>query len=121
MENEQLSSFLTRKFREWEANTKRRQTVAAFARWVGVSQASMSRWMSGDGGPPEAHNINKLVERLGPEIYDILGMPRPDPVIIALQEMSESDDPEIQKDWDLILKMLSEHGFILTKDTKRMR
>ncbi len=124
MENEQLSSFLTRKFREWEASTKRRQTVAAFARWVGVSQPSMSRWMSGDGGvPTEAQNVSKLIERFGndPEIYEILGRPTPNPVITKLQELDESDDPQVEEIFRLIGEWLSAHGFIKTKDTRDMR
>jgi len=107
-----LSGFLTQKFREWEASTKRHQTVSAFARWVGVPQPTMTRWMTGDTMPTDINNVNKLVDRFGSEVYDLLGMPRPDPVITTLQEMSASDDPQVKEDWASIRRWLSDHGFI---------
>ncbi len=123
MENEPLSSYLTRKFREWEASTKRHQTITAFARWVGVSQPSMARWMNGDNVPTEAQNVGKLIERFGndPEIYEILGVSAPNPVITKLQELEGSDNPEADEIFRLIGEWLSAHGFIKTKDTRDMR
>ncbi len=116
-----LSGFLTQKFREWEASTKRHQTVSAFARWVGVPQPTMTRWMTGDTMPTDINNVNKLVERFGPEIYDLLGMTRPHPVLTKLQELEGSDDPEAIEIFRLIGEWLSAHGFIKTKDTRDMR
>ncbi len=123
MENEPLSSYLTRKFREWEASTKRHQTITAFARWVGVSQPSMARWMNGDNVPTEAQNINKLIERFGddPEFYQILGIPARNPIIVKLQELSESDDPRVIEIFKSISRLLSDMGFGLFKDTRDMR
>ena len=123
MENEPLSSYLTRKFREWEASTKRHQTITAFARWVGVSQPSMARWMNGDNIPTEAQNINKLIERFGddPEIYQILGIPARNPILTKLQELDKADNPEAEEIFKLIGEWLSAHGFVKTKDTRDMR
>ena len=72
-----FSSWMMEKFKEWEQDQPRgRSSFTAFARYLGVKQPSLTRWMAGDN-PPDAGNIQKLSEKLGPEIYEILGFARP--------------------------------------------
>ena len=94
---EKLPAWLTRKFREWESKTGRRQSLSAFARYLGVKQPSLSHWINHDN-PPSYENIEKLAEKLGPEIYDIMGMPRPDPNIEKLVELYSAASPEQKKE-----------------------
>lgn|SRR5574337_836790 len=86
-----LSTWLLDKFREWERSTGRKQTEMEFARYLSVTQPSLARWMAGDH-LPTGGNIRKLADKLGPEIYYILGFPRLNPeaerVLTALREAS---------------------------------
>jgi len=68
----EFSSWITDKFREWEKSTGRRQSVTSFARYLGVKQPSLNRWMLGDS-TPDLDNIQKLAKKLGPETFRIAG------------------------------------------------
>lgn len=107
-----LASWLTDKFREWEKSTGRRQNVTSFARYLGVKQPSLTRWMSGDN-PPDYGNAQKLASKLGYEIYDILGMVRPDSE--DYQRSLAAVPPEYKKLFEkdleeFTLKWLRDHG-----------
>lgn len=70
-----LPKWLLERFREWESNSGRKQSVSAFARWLGIKQPTVNRWMTGDSNP-EGENLRKLARKLGPEVFDVLGLPR---------------------------------------------
>ena len=72
-----FSRFLELKFLEWQQREGGRKTVKEFAAYIGVSQSTISTWWNEDR-KPEGENLRKLAEKLGIEVYDILGMPRPD-------------------------------------------
>lgn len=73
---ETCSGWLLRKFREWETSTGGRQTVSAFARYLGVKQPSLNRWMNSDS-VPDFENAVKISQKLGTEIFEILNLPVP--------------------------------------------
>jgi len=62
-----------------------RKTVKQFAAYVGVSQSAISTWWNGDR-LPEGENVTKLANRFGMEVYDTLGLPRPDPDLLYIQQ-----------------------------------
>jgi len=68
--------FFNEKFRQWGIKTRRRPTITAFAKYLDVSQATMSGWMAGNT-VPNGENLLNVGQKLGYEIYDILGLPRP--------------------------------------------
>jgi transcriptional regulator with XRE-family HTH domain len=70
--------WLAEKFSEWEKNQGRKQSYYAFARFLGVSQTDLARWMDGTT-IPSGTDLHTLAARLGMEVYDSLGMPRPNP------------------------------------------
>lgn len=54
------------------------RSITDFADYVGVKQPVMSSWMKKGGKIPRSQgSITKLVRAFGPEVYDILGLPRP--------------------------------------------
>jgi transcriptional regulator with XRE-family HTH domain len=69
--------WINARFMEWEKTTGRRGTVSGFARYLGVKQPSLSRWMNGDADP-ENENLRKIAKKYGDEVYVILGMDPPD-------------------------------------------
>lgn len=82
--------FLERKFVEWQEREGRRKTIADFATYLGVSQSVISMWMNGSRKPNQP-SIELLADNFGLEIYDVLGIPRPD-----------SDLHYIKQNWDLL-------------------
>ncbi len=71
-----LIDWLNQKFNEWEKAQGRRQSYYAFARYLEVSQSGLSQWMTG-GSVPGGEDLLALASKLGPEVYDVLGLPRP--------------------------------------------
>ncbi len=73
-----LSDWLNKKFLEWQNQKGRPQKAKAFAEHLDVKYTTYSGWVNSKI-PPSKENVEKLAAKLGPEIYDILGMLRPDP------------------------------------------
>lgn len=71
-----LKDWLNQKFIDWEKTQKGRQSYYAFARYLEVSQSGLQGWMIGDGAP-DGDDLEALAQKLGPEVYEILGVPRP--------------------------------------------
>jgi transcriptional regulator with XRE-family HTH domain len=75
-----------------------RGTISEFAEYIGVRQSVMSKWMSRNGAAPSASSLAKIASKLGLEVYDVLGLPRPDfaaltsyppEIVAALTEINE--------------------------------
>lgn len=73
-----LSEWLNMRFLDWQRSEGKRKTIAEFASYLDVSQASLSDWLRGKYAP-KGQNLAKIAEKLGYEIYDVLGIPRPLP------------------------------------------
>ena len=71
-----LSVWLNERFLDWEQQQGRRQTISAFARYLGVPQSSLSSWMAG-AYVPSGENLLVIASKLGAEIYEILGLSQP--------------------------------------------
>lgn len=71
-----LKDWLNLKFNDWEKTQGHSQSYYAFARHLQVSQSGLSQWMTG-GSIPAGEDLLNLASKLGPEIYDVLGLPRP--------------------------------------------
>jgi transcriptional regulator with XRE-family HTH domain len=85
--------FLEYKFLEWQQREGGRKTVRQFAAYIGVSAASISTWWN-ENRVPEGDNVRKLADKFGIEVYDALGIPRPDPDLLYIQQQWESYTPE---------------------------
>ncbi|MCK4827929.1 helix-turn-helix transcriptional regulator, partial [bacterium] len=105
------NEWLMEKFLEWEKTKTRRQSYSAFARYIGVSQGSLSHWLSGSN-PPTGDNAKKVADKLGYEIYDILDIPQDErPIPKDLRDLINSVPEDNQEELrDLIEIYLAEHG-----------
>jgi len=83
----QFGEWLTRKYLEWQLDAGR-GTITEFAQYLGCPQQNVSRWMAGQS-LPDAQNVINL-ERLGLEVYDLVGLPRPDPDLVYLKRNWDS-------------------------------
>lgn len=85
--SQKLAEWLFMKWRDLEGERKHRISQAQFARYCNVPQANMSNYLN-DIREPDLENADKIAAKLGPQIYDILGMSR--------------RVPKDQKLWDVI-------------------
>jgi len=88
-----FSKFLELKFLEWQQKEGGRKTVSEFAEHVGFSPSAVSLWWNGTRKPTR-ENIRKLAEVLGPEVYDALGLERPDPLLTYVAKSWDELKPE---------------------------
>ena len=108
---QRFSAWLTQQFRDWEAKSSRKQNVSAFARYLGVRQPSLNRWMQGDN-PPDEGNIKILAQKLGDEVYDIINLPRPYSTEEEWQKLLSEFSPEIrQAKMQEAIRILEENGW----------
>ena len=71
-----LKDWLNEKFTDWEKEQGQRQSYYAFARYLEVSQSALAQWMMGSS-VPTGEDLLSIASKLGPEVYDALGAPRP--------------------------------------------
>ena len=91
-----FSIFLTRKFLEWQLEQGESKSQAEFAGLLGVKRTSLTMWMNGDH-LPENENVEKIANFLGPEVYDLLGLPRPDPFLQSINSRWDRIPPDKQQ------------------------
>lgn len=75
-----ISDWLNKEFLKWERKTGGRQTYKAFAEYLGVKYTTFSSWMN-QGAEPGGDNVRRIAEKLGNEIYILLGVEPPPPSI----------------------------------------
>ena len=92
----EFKKFLEGKYLDWQRASGGRKTVLEFANYLGVSQQSVSNWWNGDR-IPQGENIKKLADKLGLEVYDVLGLSRPNPDLHYLQGIWDELSPEEQR------------------------
>ena len=72
--------------------------MAAFANYLGISPPLLSHYMNGVR-KPSIDTVHVLAEKLGNEIYDVLGFQRPDPALQKLiakwEVLSDQEQREI--------------------------
>jgi len=86
---------LERKFLEWQIEVGRK-SQADFADLLGVKRTSLTMWMNGSH-LPDMESAKKLSNVLGPEIFDLLDLPRPNPYLQKINQLFERLSPEQQK------------------------
>lgn len=85
--------YLEGKFLEWQQQQGGRRTVSEFAEHIGVTQAAISSWWN-NNRIPQSDSIRKLADKLGLEVYDVLGLERPDADLYFIQQNWEYLDTE---------------------------
>lgn len=91
-----FSEWITLKFLEWQAKEGRRKTIEDFAAYIGISRPLLNMWMNGNKKPGR-ENIKILAEIFGNDIYDSLGLPRPNPYLQRVNRVWEFLPEALQK------------------------
>jgi transcriptional regulator with XRE-family HTH domain len=92
----ELAKWMNQQRFVYETTVRRgRGTIEDFAQYVGISGINMGRYLEGKQMPSEK-TVHKLAEKLGTEIYTIVGMPEKLP--------SDPMAVEIMRGWHLLNK-----------------
>lgn len=111
----EFKDWLNEKFLQWERSQPRRQSYSAFARFLGVSQPSVSQWLFGSN-TPSLENVGKIADKLGPEIYDVLGLIRPNDELDFVRDVFVSASPSQREELnEIIEEWAREHGLVKKK------
>ncbi len=130
--------WINQKFREWRGDAiGHEKTLQDFAQWLGISKSLLTYWRKKNGKiPTHKKSIDKLVEKYGIEVYDVLGLEQPDIITVgpiphqirddlstALYEINSelisrglsSNSPEAI---DITINILEKHWLRYTRTTK---
>jgi len=76
-----VSRWLDEKLQAWRATqSEGRAGVTQFARHIGITRDDLNNYLL-RGARPEGEKLRRIARALGPEIYDLLGLTRPDPQV----------------------------------------
>ena len=90
-----VSKWLDKKFLDWQYEQGGSRTLTEFAEWLGIPQSSLSNYMTGFRMPNEKAAY-KLGAKLGWDVFDLLGLQRPDPLLQLITRLWD-DIPEEQQ------------------------
>jgi transcriptional regulator with XRE-family HTH domain len=114
--------FLEMKFLDWQQREGGRKTVAEFAKYLGVKQSTVSMWWTSNNTPRDDGIIRNLAFKLGVEVYDVLGLDRPDADLLYMQqhwdEISTEDRRAIR---DRVAKYVEENEALKVRKNRRAR
>lgn len=91
-----FSQFLLSKLQEFEKQRGQRTTLDKFAEHLGVKRPILSIWLSGKS-KPSLDSVRQLAEVLGPEVYEVLDLPQPNPYLQKINQLFERLSPEHQR------------------------
>jgi transcriptional regulator with XRE-family HTH domain len=80
----------------WQADQGKRASLDDFAYLLGYSRPTISMWLNGTR-IPGSEAIEHLSSIIGLEIYDALGLPRPNPYLQKINQVFERLSPEHQQ------------------------
>lgn len=112
-----FSEYIYKKFVEWEETKKtprkKRMSFSAFARWLSdntlkkkVNQQAVDSWLNG-AVPKDEKYILVLSEKLGDEVYEVLGKEKPNENVVYVQTQIENlNADEIKKIRDQVEKYI---------------
>jgi hypothetical protein len=72
-----FKTWLENQFLDWQKRMGGRRPAGEFAKWLGFENATVNQWLNGHRRPTRG-NAQVLALKLGLEVYDVLGLPRPD-------------------------------------------
>lgn len=93
----ELGQWLDRQFLHWQMSQGGSKTIVEFAKYLEVSRDALYKWMNGNR-LPDLEYVQKISDKLGPEIYDLAGLPRPNERLQRIKQVWDSLSEEEQED-----------------------
>lgn len=91
-----FSQYLEMKFLEWQQQQGSRKTISEFAVYLEVPQPTISSYMTG-ARKPDMEKLQKIARKLGFEVYDVLGLPRPDEDLAYISQHWDTISEEFRR------------------------
>lgn len=102
-----FGEWLRDQYLQWQSTQNQNVTAGDFARYLQTSSANISRWMSGKV-LPRGERLDHIAKTLGPEVYDLLGLIRPDQRLrLVVNRWGQLNDQQQQVLIDQIFQMLA--------------
>lgn len=96
-----FGEWLDRRYVAWQNSEGGSRTMGEFAEFLEFPRETVSRWANGKKKPNERFVADKLANKLGDEVYDVLGMEPTDPRLRKLNlrwpQLSEAKKNEIHE------------------------
>lgn len=92
----QIGDWLMKKYLAWQLGEGRKKTLGDFSDYLNVSRDTLNNWLGGRRRPRN-ESVEVLAAKLGPEIYDLLGMARPDAGLKLVSRLWDKLTPEQQR------------------------
>lgn len=80
-----LSKWLDGAYLDWQKREGGSRSVTEFAEYLEIPLPTVNHWINGTRNNLASENIFKLAVKLGLEVYDVLGLPRPNPILFGVQ------------------------------------
>ena len=93
-----FSEWLKHKYHEWQNGQDGIPPLTEFAKYIGVKHQSVSAWLLGKQ-TPDGDNVLKLAEKLGYEVYEILGVEPP---------VSDERKWAVMKNWEKLAEAVKD-------------
>ncbi len=97
MRNE-LGQWLDRQFILWQIDQGGSMTVEEFAQYLDVSRDALYKWINGQR-VPDLECVEKLADKLGPEVYALVGLPLPNQQLLRIKRSWEDLSEEEQEEF----------------------
>lgn len=91
---EDFAKWLERKYIDWLREKGEIASQREFAEYIGIEPMNLSNYLNAKRRMPDPDSVMKIAEKLGPEVYDVLGLARPDPQLQKLTSMWHTLDQE---------------------------
>lgn len=95
MQRMTFPELLEQKYLQWQSQQGKRKTLDEFAEYIGVGRPVLSNWLTGKR-KPGIESLRLLSNKLGFEVYDVLGLPRPDEDLAFISQNWENVSPEFR-------------------------
>ena len=94
--NKTLAKWLELKYIDWMKERGEIVSQREFADFLGIDPMNLSHYLNAKRKVPDQESIKKIAEKLGPEIYDVLGLARPDPQLQELTSIWHKLDQDVK-------------------------
>lgn len=103
----EVGRWLLGKMLDWQREQGERKTVEEFADYLGVKRGTVNQWLNGARKPKGAY-VRLIADKFGPEIYDLLGLARPDFGASALEAIIRLLTPDKKAELEKIARGMAE-------------
>jgi len=116
--SDETKEWLEKKYREWrDGRPRNSDSMERFAKHLGVSRNTLNNWMN-RGQTPGRESAAPIAAALGPEIYDLLNLPRPDPLLDLIVRKWGTLSNAVQQEIAATVERAEARGVVGQGDTR---